>query len=116
MPKELILKYRKDFNNVFAHGVRCNSNYFSLIYVPATDLKFAFIVSKKNIKKSVRRNYSKRLMKEIVREYIKEHILQRLHIVIRSKYDLKELQNAIGFNLIKLDLYHCLSKIKLNNE
>lgn len=112
MPKELILKYRKDFNNVFANGVRCNSSYFSLMYVSAADLKFAFIVSKKDIKKSVRRNYSKRLMKEIVREYIKEHPLQRLHIVIRSKYDLKELKNTVGFNLIKLDLYDCLNKIK----
>lgn len=116
MPKNLILKYRKNFSYLFDNGLRYSSKYFSIIYVDANDLKFAFIAPRKYIKKAVNRNYTKRVMKEFTRVFISKYSLSNLYIAIKSKYDLKELKKQIGFLLIKEDFFTCMFHIYEYNK
>ena len=61
------LKKEKDFKTVFNKGKRLFSSSLTLIYLPSSELKAGFAVSKKH-GGSVNRNRIKRLLREAFRE------------------------------------------------
>ena len=63
------LKKEKDFNLVFNKGKRLFSSSSTLIYLPSSELKAGFAVSKKH-GGSVNRNRIKRLLRESFRSFI----------------------------------------------
>ena len=69
LPKALILKTKKEFEEVFQKGKRKSSGNLTIYCYDSEEpgLKFGFLVDKK-IKKSVPRNKLKRWLREIVRK------------------------------------------------
>ncbi len=69
LPKALILKSKKEFEEVFQKGTRKSSGNLTIYCYTSNEpgLKFGFLVDKK-IKKSVPRNKLKRWLREIVRK------------------------------------------------
>ena len=63
------LKKEKDFKAVFNKGKRLFSSSLTLIYLPSSELKAGFAVSKKH-GGSVNRNRIKRLLRESFRSFI----------------------------------------------
>ena len=64
-----ILKKEKDFNKVFKSGKRAFSDTITLYYLPSSEFKVGFAVSKKH-GKSVQRNRIKRLLRESFRSFM----------------------------------------------
>ena len=65
------LKKEKDFKAVFNKGKRLFSSSLTLIYLPSSELKVGFAVSKKH-GGSVERNRIERLLRESFRSFIPE--------------------------------------------
>ena len=63
-----ILKKEKDFNKVFKSGKRAFSDTITLYYLPSSEFKVGFAVSKKH-GTSVKRNRIKRLLREAFRSF-----------------------------------------------
>lgn len=111
MPKKYSIKLRRDFERLFKFGVRKASQNFSIIFVDAEDLKFAFIVDRKIAPKAVDRIYAKRIMREIVRKFFLKTCLKPLHIGIRPLSNLKVLKEKTGFENVKNELVQLLNQI-----
>ncbi len=62
------LKKEKDFNLVFGKGKRLFTNNLTLLYLPSSELKVGFAVSKKH-GGSVKRNKIKRILRESFRSF-----------------------------------------------
>ena len=62
------LKKEKDFNLVFGKGKRLFTNNLTLLYLPSSELKVGFAVSKKH-GGSVKRNKIKRILWESFRSF-----------------------------------------------
>ena len=62
------LKKEKDFNLVFNKGKKLFSSCLTLVYLPSSELKAGFAVSKKH-GGSVKRNRIKRLLRESFRSF-----------------------------------------------
>lgn len=110
MPRSYSLNRKKDFDLLFSKGARRYSRNFSITFLPSNELKFAFIVSKKNVKKASHRNYTRRIMREIVR---KNFLTTRktLYVSIISKTDLKELAKKVGFVSVQNELINLLRQV-----
>lgn len=117
MPKKYSLKRRRDFQRLFKFGARRYSRFFSLIFVEAQELKFAFITDSKTIRKPVDRVYARRIMREIVRRYfLPNNITVPMFIAIRPLANLKSVVSEIGFNIVKEDLIALLNRVNNRNS
>lgn len=68
MTYDIRLKKEKDFNLVFKKGKKIFSSKLMLYYIPASELKVGFAVSKKH-GGSVKRNRIKRILRESFRSF-----------------------------------------------
>ncbi len=94
--KKDILTGRKQFNDLFYHGMFLSGNLINVIYQKADSFKLAFTVSK-TIKINVKRNKLKRHLREIYRTN-KQEFPSNKHIVIMTKkanYDFHDLKKEI---------------------
>ena len=97
------LKKEKDFNQVFTNGKRLYSSSLTVIYLPSSELKAGFAVSKKH-GGSVKRNRIKRLLRESFRSFTPK-IRQNFFFVLLPKVN-KD-YSLVNFNK---DLEYLLSK------
>ena len=91
------LKKEKDFNQVFKKGKRIFGKNLSLIYIPASELKVGYAVSKKH-GGSVKRNRIKRVLRESFRSFTPK-LTQNFFFVFIPKID-----TEISFELFKKDM------------
>jgi ribonuclease P protein component len=100
------LKKEKDFKTVFNKGKRLFSSSLTLIYLPSSELKAGFAVSKKH-GGSVNRNRIKRLLRESFRSFIPE-IGQNFFFVfipkVKNEYTLGEFKENMAYILKKAGL------------
>ena len=71
MKKEYRLKDSDKIGLIVKKRQRIASEYFTIYYQTATELKIAVVAGKK-IGNSVERNYNKRVIREIIRPYLEE--------------------------------------------
>ncbi len=117
MPKKYSLKRRRDFQRLFKFGTRKYSNFFSVVYIEADELKFAFITDSKTIRKPVHRVYAKRVMREVVRRYfLPNNVIKPMFIAIRPLVNLKSVVSEKGFDVVKEDLITLLNRINNQNS
>jgi ribonuclease P protein component len=76
-----ILKKEKDFNKVFKSGKRAFSDTVTLYYLPSTEFKVGFAVSKKH-GTSVKRNRIKRLLREAFRSFSFENYPEFFFVIL----------------------------------
>ena len=93
------LKKEKDFKTVFNKGKRLFSSSLTLIYLPSSELKAGFAVSKKH-GGSVNRNRIKRLLRESFRSFIPS-LGQNFFFVfipkVTEEYTLNAFKESMGF-------------------
>ena len=85
MTKDFRLKREKDFNLVFNKGKRLFSSCLTVVYLPSSEIKAGFAVSKKH-GGSVKRNRIKRLLRESFRSFTSD-IRQNFFFVFIPKVD-----------------------------
>lgn len=99
LKKELRIRKRKEFENVFEKGFYSADRFLTLKAVEnkMPFSRFGFVVSKKISKKAVERNRAKRLMREAIRlteEKIKPGFdiifISRIGIINKSLEEIKE--------------------------
>ena len=97
------LKKEKDFKTVFNKGKRLFSSSLTLIYLPSSELKAGFAVSKKH-GGSVNRNRIKRLLRESFRSFI-PNIGQNFFFVfipkVKEDYSLDSFKKDMNYILKK---------------
>lgn len=104
MKKEYRLKDSDKIGLIVKKRQRIASEYFTIYYQTATELKIAVVAGKK-IGNSVERNYNKRVIREIIRPYLEE--LKNIHAVIVTKEQAKN----IDFNDKKKNLEKLIIKL-----
>ena len=106
LPKKIILRKKKDFNEVFSKGTTIASKYFLAFFLPARDLKVGF-TTQKGLRTKVQRNRLKRRLRELWRTNFREHDLSgRIVLLIRvnaERIKFAELQDDFKILLKKLD-------------
>ena len=100
------LKKEKDFKAVFNKGKRLFSSNLTLVYLPSSELKAGFAVSKKH-GKSVQRNRIKRLLRESFRSFI-PYFGQNFFFVfipkVKDEYTLAEFKESMAYIFKKAGL------------
>jgi ribonuclease P protein component len=100
------LKKEKDFKTVFNKGKRLFSSSLTLIYLPSSELKAGFAVSKKH-GGSVNRNRIKRLLRESFRSFI-PYFGQNFFFVfipkVKDEYTLAEFKESMAYIFKKAGL------------
>ena len=94
-----ILKKEKDFNKVFKSGKRVFSDTVTLYYLPSTEFKVGFAVSKKH-GKSVKRNRIKRLLRESFRSFtprFRENFFFVFIPKVKDEYTLKSFKESMTY-------------------
>lgn len=90
LPKEAILKKRKDFELVMSMGKMYQSPLFGMLTYEGDEVmekRFGFIISKKVSKKAVDRNRIKRLLAESVRRNISK-FKEKMWVVFLAKKEI----------------------------
>lgn len=91
------LKKEKDFNLVFGKGKRLFTNNLTLLYLPSSELKVGFAVSKKH-GGSVKRNKIKRILRESFRSFT-PLLTQNFFFVfipkVSEKYDYNQIKKEM---------------------
>jgi ribonuclease P protein component len=93
------LKKEKDFNLVFNKGKRLYSSSLTLVYLPSSELKVGFAVSKKH-GGSVMRNRIKRLLRESFRSFtpiIRQNFFFVFIPKVSSEYSLENFKESMEF-------------------
>jgi ribonuclease P protein component len=93
------LKKEKDFNLVFNKGKRLYSSSLTLVYLPSSELKAGFAVSKKH-GGSVMRNRIKRLLRESFRSFtpiIRQNFFFVFIPKVSSEYSLENFKESMEF-------------------
>lgn len=82
LPKEEILKKRKDFRRVLEHGKSWQSEHLRFFYKKANQRQVGFAVPKR-LGKAVQRNRVKRLLREVYRMH--RHAIESWQILVIAK-------------------------------
>jgi ribonuclease P protein component len=93
------LKKEKDFNLVFNKGKRLYSSSLTLVYLPSSELKAGFAVSKKH-GGSVTRNRVKRLLRESFRSFtpiIRQNFFFVFIPKVSSEYSLESFKESMEY-------------------
>ena len=101
------LKKEKDFSKVFKEGKRLFSESITLIYLPASELKAGFAVSKKH-GGSVVRNRIKRLLRESFKSFSPEKMKNFFFVFIpkiKENYNYHVFVKDMGYLLNKGDFF-----------
>lgn len=115
MPRELSLKLRTDFKRLYKHGIRKGSKNFQLIFIDADNLKFGFLVAKKDIPKSSDRIYSKRIVRNIVyKDILGLFETKKMHICISIKTNLKVLRKSVKYQDLRNEITDLFKQINFN--
>lgn len=104
MKKDIRLKDSDKIGFIVKKRQRIASEYYTIYYQQADDLKIAVVAGKKT-GNAVERNYNKRVIREIIRPYIKE--LKKIHAVIVTK----EQTTKIDFKNKKINLEKLIIKL-----
>ena len=102
------LKKEKDFNLVFGKGKRLFTNNLTLLYLPSSELKVGFAVSKKH-GGSVKRNKIKRILRESFRSFT-PLLTQNFFFVFIPK-----VSENYDFNQIRKEMEILFKKVGLIN-
>ena len=103
MASFLRLKKEKDFNLVFNKGKRLYSAHLTVIFLPSSELKAGFAVSKKH-GGSVKRNRIKRLLRESFRSFTPKIRQNFFFVFIPTK------KEEYSFEIFKKDMNYILKK------
>ncbi len=112
MPRSYSLKSKKEFEILFKNGERKYSKNFSIVSLPALELKFGLIIQKKNVKLASHRNYGRRIIREILRTEFIPNFGKTRHIGIVCKVNLKTNIDQSGLSLVKAELINILRQIR----
>ena len=100
------IKKSKDFNRIFAQGIKINSEHFLLIYLHADEKRFGFAVSQK-IKGAVNKNKARRRLRELVR--INQYkIPDNLNVIFIAKPGTEK----VRFDILENELLQMLSQLR----
>ena len=104
------LKKEKDFNLVFGKGKRLFTNNLTLLYLPSSELKVGFAVSKKH-GGSVKRNKIKRILRESFRSFT-PLLTQNFFFVfipkVRENYDFNQIRKEMEILFKKVGLINAV--------
>ena len=93
------LKKEKDFNLVFNKGKRLYSSSLTLVYLPSSEIKAGYAVSKKH-GGSVTRNRVKRLLRESFRSFtpiIRQNFFFVFIPKVSSEYSLENFKESMEY-------------------
>ena len=103
LPKNNILRGKKEFNKIFSGGKYIKNKNITIIYLNADQFRIAFTVSKR-IKGAVCRNRIKRRLREIYRTH-KSYFPDNTHIILMGK------SSECDFQTLRRDVLSAVAKI-----